>query len=58
MKLLSVVGRLLRRGHNDSRAKCEFCGKLSPKREMFHDKIYGWFCDEEEGNKFWDEGQW
>ena len=58
MKLLWSVGRLLRRSRDDSRAKCRLCGRSSPKREMFHDKVYGWFCNEEEVNRFWDEGQW
>lgn len=39
-------------------AACKACGEVALKRRMVHDNAYGWFCNEEELDKFWLRCQW
>jgi hypothetical protein len=40
-----------------SKHKCTLCGTVRDKSTMIHD-VDGWFCNEEEANKFYQLRQW
>lgn len=37
--------------------RCKVCGKRKDKLEMFHDSVYGWYCDEKTFVDAWKANQ-